>query len=176
MDFVPNSVIAEWYGRPCTPPKGDVRLKRIKVCGSYIYVNAKAVRAFRFLDWVFRTQTPEYYKDLNERHLDDWGYDCRPVTGTSDTWSKHAFGVAADCDADENVRGVALDKSEMWIKGKKSVKILEATMFTWGGRFGTPDTHHFEVARNKAWLDEHLTPTGRPKLWYRKQLKRQGLL
>ena len=175
MQYVANTQIAEWYGPPCKQP-----IVRVKVAGNSVPMNKKVQRLIRWQERVFK-KFPQLYRDLTERHLDDWGNNCRPVTGSSgavtiSNASKHAWGIADDIDADENVRGTDPLRSELWVKGGngKCVKLLERTGFTWGGRFSTPDPHHFEVAVSPAWIRKHFTLRGTPRRWFRKQLLREG--
>lgn len=175
MNYVSNSKIAEWYGPPCKQP-----IVTIKLAGSNVHVNKKIKRLFLWQEIVF-SLFPHLYKDLNERHLDDWGGMCRPVTGNSGpvtvaNASKHAWWIATDIDADENVRGTNPLKSEIWLKGGdgKAVRLLEATGFTWGGRFSTPDPHHFEAAVPKRWVLARFNRRGKLRPWFSKQLRKEG--
>lgn len=164
MEYVSTTQIQEWYGDPCHQPIVTVRL-----AGSNVHVNKKLKRAFLFMEWVFENTAPKYWKnDLNERHLDDWGYNCRRIAGSS-TWSKHAWGIAVDLDADENAQGVPPQQSEIWHKGKRAVLILEHA-FTWGGRFSYPDPHHFEAARPPRWYRRRIKRNGVPRRWWKKKL------
>jgi hypothetical protein len=175
MDYVSNRQTAVWYGPPC-----KATIVRVRVAGSDVPVNKKAKRAFLFQELCFKYLSHSYWKhDLNERQLDDWGYLCRPTTGqvgpvTVDNASKHAFGLADDIDADENVRGSSALGSEIWQKAERAVRMLERTFFTWGGRFSTPDPHHFEVARPPSYIFKRLDRKGRPRRWYAKQIGWEG--
>lgn len=175
MDYVPNSKIAGWWGPPCKQPTIS-----IKIAGSKVSVNRGARRLFKWQNRVFK-MFPKLWKDLTERQLDDWGGLCRNVTGisgpvTTDKASKHAWWLADDIDADENVRGTDPFKSEIWLKGGdgRCVRLLEASGFTWGGRFSTPDPHHFEVAVPQAWINARFNVLGFPKRWFKKALRQKG--
>lgn len=169
MQYVSNSQVAQWYGAACTQPTVQVKL-----AGSNVSVAKEAARAFRFMQLTFKTYCPKYLRnDLAERHLDDWGGVCRHIAGTR-TWSKHAYWVAVDIDADENAQGVPANSSEIWRKGKGAVVILEKTFFTWGGRFSNPDPHHFEVAVRPARLRACLDNSGKPRPWYAKEIGWKG--
>lgn len=169
MEYVPNSKIAEWYGPPCTQA-----VVRVRIAGSKVSVARKARRLFRWQERVFQ-KYPRLYRDLTEKHLDDWGGLCRKIAGT-DTWSKHAWWIADDIDADENVQGTPPKQSEIWVKGGngKCVRLLEASGFTWGGWFSFPDPHHFEVAVSPKWIRQRFTRRGKPKRWFRRKLREDG--
>ncbi len=175
MKYVSNTETARRYGPPCRQP-----IVPIRISGSDVPLNKKAKRMFLWFDLVFKELTPLYWKnDLKERQLDTWGYMCRPTTGSSGSVtvsnaSKHAWGLAVDLDADENVRGTRAVASEIWRKGEKAVRMLEKTCFTWGGRFGTPDPHHFEIAQTRSWALKHLDRKGRPRKWYAKKIGWKG--
>lgn len=175
MEYVSNAKIAGWWGPPCKQP-----VISLKIAGSSVPVNRGARRIFRWQERCFK-KFERLYKDLTERHLDDWGGLCRNVTGipgpvTTEKASKHAWWLADDIDADENVRGTDPFKSEIWVKGGNGdcVRLLEATGFTWGGRFSTPDPHHFEVAVSPEWIRKHFTVRGTPKRFFKKQLRAKG--
>lgn len=56
--------------------------------------------------------------------------------------SAHAYGIAIDLNAATNAQGD--DTPEI---DPRIVSIMERWGFAWGGRFGTPDGMHFEIAR-----------------------------
>lgn len=175
MQYVGNSTVAQWYGPPCKQP-----VVRVKLAGNNVPVNKKAERLFKFMELCFK-QYDKLYKDLTERHLDDWGGMCRPVTGNSGpvtvaNASKHAWWLAVDIDADENVRGSVAKNSEIWVKGGdgRCVRMLQTAGFTWGGLFSTPDPHHFEVAVPQSWILKRFDRNGKPRRWFAKQIGWKG--
>ena len=67
----------------------------------------------------------------------------RAKRGNPDSLSLHSYGIAVDINADANPMRAPMvrDIPEAWVQA------FEATGWTWGGRWRTPDPMHFQYAR-----------------------------
>lgn len=78
------------------------------------------------------------------READDWGYAHRKISG-SNTWSNHAWGLAADFNALRNPMGSRLitEFTPGWVDSLLRTKYRG--LIRWGGRYTTSkDAMHFE--------------------------------
>lgn len=66
------------------------------------------------------------------------GYCFRTKRNNASELSVHSWGLAADFNVDTNKQGTPGDMS------LAVVQVFEASCFTWGGRFMTPDPMHFQ--------------------------------
>jgi hypothetical protein len=70
------------------------------------------------------------------------GYNVRPIRGTTNRWSAHAFGAAVDLNWDRNPMATTLvTDMPPWM-----IDLWESHGFLWGGRYRTrKDAMHYEV-------------------------------
>lgn len=81
---------------------------------------------------------------LNEWIDEVQTYNVRPIAGT-DTWSMHSWGLAADIFAVRENTSVRDPKTGRWTMSEAFAERMEARGWRWGGRWKTPDPHHYEV-------------------------------
>ena len=76
-----------------------------------------------------------------DRRKDDWGYANRDIRGYPGSKSYHAWGLAIDLDATENVLG----SSTFRFRRVSTARIAENLSLVWGGSWPSrPDAMHFE--------------------------------
>lgn len=74
-------------------------------------------------------------------------YNCRKISGT-DTWSLHAYALAIDLNPTVNKYGSPLrhDYPAEFIEDVENLETVSgASVFQWGGRWGTPDAMHWQI-------------------------------
>lgn len=158
------------YGSPC--PTADII--SINLAGDRrITVNKKCARHFKRLGDIFHEYAPAYWKQIDD-FLDDWGYNCRKIAGTS-VYSNHSFGTAIDIDATRNSRnGGSYTDSAIWQGASRAVRQAEREGFRWGGRYSSPDEMHFETLLTPRQIRARYTKQGKPRAWYRRQIRRHN--
>lgn len=75
------------------------------------------------------------------------GYNCRKITGTTNSWSAHAYGLAVDINDDTNpyrLDRLVTDMSPAMIRAVLEIRTVGgAPVWRWGGDWdGRPDTPH----------------------------------
>lgn len=105
--------------------------------------------------WVAYEAAPAFvaFADLMQKHgylfRDTSGgtYNCRKISGT-DVWSLHAYALAIDLNPTVNRYGSPL-RHDYPVEFIADVEALEtvsgASVFQWGGRWGTPDAMHWQI-------------------------------
>lgn len=112
------------------------------------FVMARAAAGFvlaHFLLWFH-----EVIEHLDEGIWDDWGYDYRPVRGSTTVWSNHA-GWAADVNATRHPLGTEPLKTftPAQIKAIRNRLRWMRGVIRWGGDYERrPDPMHFEIVGN----------------------------
>jgi poly-gamma-glutamate synthesis protein (capsule biosynthesis protein) len=133
----------------------------------------------KIFDELYKIKYPIYKMELVSKYKgDDWvsieanntsAFNCRPITGTKNKWSKHAYGKAIDINPIENPyiskKGTISHKDSLkyrvrkhktntlqdkaiLLKEDKAVKIFEKYGWKWGGDWYTiKDYQHFEYKR-----------------------------
>lgn len=155
----------EKFGPPCKQP-----IVTIQICGRDVTVNKKAARHFKRLGLILQRYAPMYAHKIDD-FLDDWGYACRTIAGSS-TYSNHAFGTAVDVDATKNARnGRPYTDSAIWKEAKKAVLQAEKEGFRWGGRYSSPDPMHFETLLTPVQIKARYDRRGEPRAWFKRKLQ-----
>lgn len=81
---------------------------------------------------------------------DEWGWAVRPIRGQSSGYSNHASATAADLDATQYPRGIAVAlrmKVLVMVRIRARLKLYRGVL-GWGGDYrNTPDGMHVEVIR-----------------------------
>ena len=78
---------------------------------------------------------------LDKAH-DDWGYACRPITGSTTVPSNHSWGLAVDLNASRNpyVHGAIVTDMPRWLPS-----LWGRYGFSWGGDYtSVKDAMHYE--------------------------------
>ena len=78
---------------------------------------------------------------LDKAH-DDWGYACRPITGSNTVPSNHSWGLAVDLNASRNpyVHGAIVTDMPRWLPS-----LWGRYGFSWGGDYtSVKDAMHYE--------------------------------
>jgi hypothetical protein len=75
------------------------------------------------------------------------GYNCRKVTGSTNSWSAHAWGIAIDINDDTNPYRrdkLVTDMPRAFVAAVTSIRTVDGLqVFRWGGDWdGRPDTPH----------------------------------
>lgn len=75
------------------------------------------------------------------------GYNCRKITGTTNSWSAHAYGLAVDINDDTNpyrLDRLVTDMSAAMIRAVLEIRTVDGIqVWRWGGDWdGRPDTGH----------------------------------
>jgi D-alanyl-D-alanine carboxypeptidase len=132
-------------------------------------VAAPVVRAFRAIYAarfpIRRMEPVDAYDGSDDASMaadNTSAFNCRPITGTTDRWSNHAYGRAIDINTIENPyvkdgavlppAGAAyLDRGDvrpgMIVPGDVVTTAFAAAGFGWGGDYtDRKDYHHFERA------------------------------
>lgn len=155
----------EVFGAPCKQP-----IVSMDFCGRSVTVNKKVRRHFKRLARIFQEKAPNYARHIDD-FLDDWGYACRQIAGTS-VWSNHSWGIAIDIDATRNARnGGPYTDSAIWQGARNAVLQAEEEGFRWGGRYSNPDEMHFESLLRPAQIRARYDRHGKPRRWYRRRLR-----
>lgn len=155
----------KFYGDPCSQ-----EIVKVYFGDRYVTVGKQCARHFRRLAIIFEWKAPRYFKEIDD-FLDDWGYNCRTIAGTS-VYSNHAFGTAIDIDATRNARnGGSYTDSAIWQGARPAILQAEEEGFRWGGRFSNPDEMHFETLLTPTQIKARYKKDGTPRAWYRRRLR-----
>ena len=77
-----------------------------------------------------------------DKTKDDWGFACRPITGTTNVPSNHSWGLAVDLNASRNpyTSGALVTDMPKWMR-----KMWNHYGFRWGGNYNSvKDAMHYE--------------------------------
>ncbi|MEA2462049.1 MAG: hypothetical protein QOH90_2226, partial [Actinomycetota bacterium] len=141
------------YGNPDARHFRDRHIVEIDFLGEPMYVNKNAKRHFLRLANIFEARAPEYAATIAGGETDDWSYFNRDIRGERSK-SNHAFGIAIDINALQNVLGTA---------GDIPMEVVEEWRVeggAWGGDFGRPDPMHFETHLTPREIKERYEPDG----------------
>lgn len=177
------------FKKNCPVPLKDLRYLSIKhlgfdgndKIGELIVHKSVASNVIKIFDELYDIKYPIYkMKLVSDYKADDWlsieannssAFNCRPITGKKNKWSKHAYGKAIDINPIENPyiskKGYISHKDSLkyrtrkheiktlkdnaiLLKKDKAVKIFEKYGWKWGGDWITiKDYQHFEYKRKK---------------------------
>lgn len=177
------------FKKNCPVPLKDLRYLNIKhlgfdgndKIGELIVHKSVASNVIKIFDELYDIKYPIYkMKLVSDYKADDWlsieannssAFNCRPITGKKNKWSKHAYGKAIDINPIENPyiskKGYISHKDSLkyrtrkheiktlkdnaiLLKKDKAVKIFEKYGWKWGGDWITiKDYQHFEYKRKK---------------------------
>lgn len=132
-----DRMIALGWGDPDNPSFRAKHIKTLKVRGVLLPVNANAD-----IQYLFRVlvTTLDGFGAKVAQHRDDWGYANRNIRGASAT-SYHAWGLAVDIDALENLLGTPRTTFPV----DKTRRLVKRLGMKWGHDFeGRKDPMHFE--------------------------------
>ena len=172
------------FKKGCPVPLEDLRYLSIKhlgfdgkdKIGELIVHKNVAKDILKIFDELYTIKYPIYKMKLVINYKgDDWlsiednntsAFNCRPITGKKNKWSKHAYGKAIDINPIENPyisrkghishkdslkyrtrkhNSKSLKDKALLLKNDKAVKIFEKYGWKWGGDWITiKDYQHFE--------------------------------
>jgi len=173
----------------CPVPLSDLRYLNIKhlgfdgkdKIGELIVHKNVASNVVKIFDELYDISYPIYKMKLVSNYkANDWqsiednntsAFNCRPITGKKNKWSKHAYGRAIDINPIENPYisrkgkishkeslkyrkrahlNTSLKDKALLLKKDKAVKIFEKYGWKWGGDWITiKDYQHFEYKKRK---------------------------
>jgi len=177
------------FKKGCPVPLKDLRYLTIKhlgfdgedKIGELIVHKDVASNVLKIFEELYDISYPIYkMKLVSDYKANDWesiednntsAFNCRPVTGKKNKWSKHAYGRAIDINPIENPyisrKGKIYHKESLQyrkrahkedtlkdkavlLKKDKAVKIFEKYGWKWGGDWITiKDYQHFEYKKRK---------------------------
>lgn len=177
------------FKKGCPVPLKDLRYLNIKhlgfdgkdKIGELIVHKSVANDILKIFDELYDIEYPIFKMELVSNYKgDDWvsieanntsAFNCRPITGKKNKWSKHAYGKAIDINPIENPyisrKGhishkdslkyrtrkhevKSLKDKAVLLKKDKAVKIFESYGWKWGGDWITiKDYQHFEYKKKK---------------------------
>jgi hypothetical protein len=177
------------FKKNCPVPLKDLRYLSIKhlgfdgkdKIGELIVHKSISSDTLKIFDELYKIKYPIYkMKLVSDYKGDDWvsieanntsAFNCRPITGKKNKWSKHAYGKAIDINPIENPyisrkghishkdslkyrtrnhKLETLKDKAVLLKEDKAVKIFEKYGWKWGGDWITiKDYQHFEYKRKK---------------------------
>ena len=150
----------EWarenYGNADARRFRERNIVEIDFLGEPMYVHEKAKPHFLRLAQIFQTLAPEYAATIAAGGSDDWSYLDRNIRG-EESKSNHAFGLALDINALENVLGTT---------GNMPAEVVaqwEAEGGEWGGDWSRPDPMHFETHLTPEEIRTRYEPDGTPR-------------
>ena len=157
----------EWarkhYGNPDAQNYRARNVVEISFLGEPMYVHKKVQRHFFRLAAIFQARAPAYAATIATGETDDWSYWNRDIRGESSK-STHAFGIAIDVNALENLLGTTGNIPE------EVVRQWEIEGGEWGGDWSRPDPMHFESHLTPAEIRHRYHPDGSPRDWYLEEL------
>ena len=177
------------FKKGCPVPLSDLRYLSIKhlgfdgedKIGELIVHKDVASNVVKIFDELYDISYPIYKMKLVSNYkANDWqsiednntsAFNCRPITGKKNKWSKHAYGRAIDINPIENPYisrkgkishkeslkyrkrahlNTSLKDKALLLKKDKAVKIFEKYGWKWGGDWITiKDYQHFEYKKRK---------------------------
>ena len=153
----------KYYGNPDSSDYRARNIIEIEFLGEPMYVNKKVQRHFFRLAAIFQARAPEYAATIATGETDDWSYWNRDIRGSTSK-STHAFGIAIDINALENLLGTTGNIPE------EVVRQWEIEGGEWGGDWSRPDPMHFESHLTPAEIRRRYHPDGSPRDWYLEEL------
>jgi hypothetical protein len=100
----------------------------------------------------------ELVEPIDEGQRDDWSFAFRMTRGSDKVLSNHSSGTAVDLNAKKN----GLGKSNTFTKDQRNTIQLLLVKYglAWGGKWKRPDPMHFEIALNKAEVQNKIKELG----------------
>jgi len=100
----------------------------------------------------------ELVEPIDQGQLDDWGYAFRMTRGSEKVLSNHSSGTAVDLNATKHPLG----KSNTFTKDQTNTIQLLLVKYglVWGGKWKRPDPMHFEIALDKAAVQNKIKQLG----------------
>ena len=100
----------------------------------------------------------ELVQPIDEGQRDDWSFAFRMTRGSDKILSNHSSGTAVDLNAIKNPLG----KSNTFTKDQTNTIQLLLVKYglAWGGKWKRPDPMHFEIALNKAQVQNKIKQLG----------------
>ena len=129
-------------GWPASKDQAAIKIKSFPIKGTDIKIRCNELAGVILAAFAaeFHTQV----EPIDKGELDDWGYNYRPVRGTTDKLSNHSSGTAIDLNATKHPLG-----KEHTFTGVQEVKLkalVKKYGLRWGGSYKTrKDEMHFEV-------------------------------
>ena len=106
----------------------------------------------------FCQEFDELVEPIDEGQRDDWSFAFRMTRGSDKVLSNHSSGTAVDLNAKKN----GLGKSNTFTKDQRNTIQLLLVKYglAWGGKWKRPDPMHFEIALNKAQVQNKIKQLG----------------
>ena len=100
----------------------------------------------------------ELVEPIDEGQRDDWSFAFRMTRGSDKVLSNHSSGTAVDLNAIKNPLG----KSNTFTKDQTNTIQLLLVKYglAWGGKWKRPDPMHFEIALDKAGVQNKIKQLG----------------
>lgn len=130
------------WGNPDNPDYLNDHIATVKAVGLTLRVRKELAPIFKACMLLMDRRY-----DLDKGVLDDWSYANRDIRGYPGVKSYHAWGLAIDLNATQNVMGA----DHFQFDKRYATRVANACSLTWGGAWTSrPDAMHFEYRGSRA--------------------------
>lgn len=131
-------------GWPASEDQAEIKIKSYRVAGVIRPISLRVAEACGPLLLNFAKEFHKNVEPIDRGNLDDWGYNFRPVRGTTDRLSNHASGTAIDLNSTRHPLGKSGTFTPEQVGQIR--ELCKKYGLKWGGDFkDRKDEMHFEV-------------------------------